>query len=191
MTMLQLLFSSRVRSKLLVKFFVSPGIGFNAREIALDLNENYSAVWKELVRLEKIGILKSEKRGASIVYSIDPGCPIGSELRSIVLKTDGIDSSIRTRLLSLKEIKAAFIYGSFASGEADERSDLDLIVIGDVDLTTFSPIIALMESDLNRPVNYAIFSEHEWKSRLETGEPFVTNIVHAPKVMLVGEVKDV
>jgi hypothetical protein len=67
---------------------------------------------------------------------------------------------------------------------------LDLIVIGNIDLSVFSPIITLMESDLNRPVNYVIYSEEEWTSKVNTGEPFVTNVRQSPKIMLVGEEHD-
>jgi len=90
--LLDRLFSSRVRAKTLTKIFLSPGIAFNAWEMAQQLSENYSAVWKELNRLEKLGILRSEKKGNAKAYSADPTCPILSELRSIVLKTEGIRS---------------------------------------------------------------------------------------------------
>jgi hypothetical protein len=50
--MLAALVSSRVRAKLLATFFLSPGEVHNAWELAQRLGENYSAVWKELVRLE-------------------------------------------------------------------------------------------------------------------------------------------
>jgi predicted nucleotidyltransferase len=185
--MLEKLFSSRVRTKLLVTFFMSPGIGYNARELALHLGENYSAVWKELVRLEGIGILTSEPRGNSKVYLVNPHCPIEPELRSMILKTEGIGSFIRSGLLNIEKIKAAFVYGSYASGEADAQSDLDLMIIGAIDLSKFAPVIAELEKDLRRSINYTVFSEEEWKSRRQSDDPFAANVVLAPKVILIGD----
>lgn len=185
--MLEVLFSSRVRVNILVAFFMSPGFGYNARELAKSLGENYSAVWKELVRLENAGILNSEPRGNSKAYTINPNCPIVPELRLMVLKTEGIGSVIRTKLSSFEEIKAAFIYGSYASGDADNQSDLDLMVIGNIELSKFAPIIAQLEQYLKRPINYLIYSEEEWKTKLESKNPFAINVIQAPRLLLIGD----
>ena len=63
--MLEILFSSRVRAKILSAIFLSPGERWNANELSHSIGERYSAVWKELVKLEKIGILSSQKSGKS------------------------------------------------------------------------------------------------------------------------------
>lgn len=185
--MLEKLFSSRVRTKLLVLFFMSPGIGYNAQELSHRLDENYSAVWKELVRLEDIGILTSEPRGNSKSYHVNPNCPIEPELRLMILKTEGIGGLLRIRLLKLEKIKAAFVYGSYASGEADAQSDLDIMIIGEIELAEFGPVIAELEKDLRRSINYTIFSEAEWKTRRESGDPFIANVMKGLKVMLTGD----
>jgi len=61
--MLETLLASRVRAKVLSAFFLSPGLPRTAWELAHALPETYSAVWKELHRLERLGILKSTPRG--------------------------------------------------------------------------------------------------------------------------------
>ncbi len=184
--MLETLFSSRVRAKLLKAFFLSPGVERNAWGLAHSLQENYSAVWKELNRLEGSGILQSQQRGNAKAYQVNLACPIAPELRSIVLKTEGIGEILRKRLRELGRIKESFIYGSYASGTADERSDIDLMVIGEVDLEEFSSLIAEEEKALNRPINYVIFSEKEWNEKIANEEPFVVNVNQSPKIMLVG-----
>lgn len=184
--MLETLFSSRVRAKLLTAFFLSPGVKMNAWEVAHALKENYSAVWKELNRLERSGILKSEPRGNAKEYQVDTACPIAPELHSIVMKTEGIGGVIRNQLSTLGKVKEAFIFGSFATGEADERSDIDLMVIGEVNLEEFAALIGEAEKKLNRPVNYVIFSEDEWNEKLAGDDPFATDINQSPKLILIG-----
>ncbi len=185
--MLEKLFSSRVRTKLLVSFFMSPGKGFNARELTLHLSESYSAVWKELVRLESIGILTSESRSNSKTYVLNPLCPIAPELRSMIIKTEGIGNTLRTGLSSMGKIRAAFVFGSYASGDADEKSDLDLLVIGDIVLVQFGAVIAQLEKEMGRPINYLIYSEDEWNTKRENADPFTLNVMDAPKIMLIGD----
>ena len=185
--MLEKLFSSRVRTKLLVACFMSPGITYNARELTLRLGENYSAVWKELLRLESIGILTSEPRGNSKAYSVNPHCPIEPELRVMIMKTEGIGNTIRAGFENLRDIKAAFIYGSYASGEADVHSDIDLMIIGTVTLSELGMVIAQLEKNVGRPINYVIYSVDEWKDKRESDDPFVANVMQAPKIMLIGD----
>jgi len=184
--MLITLFSSRVRAKVLAVFFLSPGETHNAWELAQKLGENYSAVWKELVRLEESGILAYEQSRNSKEYQINPACSIAPELRSIVLKTEGIGTVIRDALQEMVGVKASFIFGSYAAGEADASSDLDLMVIGEPDLDKLSPVISRLEKQLNRPINYVIFSEQEWNRKIAGQDPFCLNVSKSPKVILFG-----
>ena len=185
--MLETLFSSRVRAKVLAALFLSPGIERNAWELAHSLQENYSAVWKELNRLEGLGILASEQKGNAKAYQVDPACPVAPELRSLVLKTEGIGAAIRQKLLERDTVKEAFIYGSYVAGEADQQSDIDLMIIGEVNLEDLAPIITAAEQELNRPVNYVIYSQQEWNDKLANQEPFAMNVNQSPKIMLVGD----
>ncbi len=184
--MLAELFSSRVRARVLAAFFLSPGERHNAWELTQSLGEYYSAVWKELVRLERLGILNSEQHGNSKDYQVNRDCPIAPELRSIVLKTEGIGLVLTKKLQEMGNVNQAFIYGSYASAEADARSDLDLMIIGEVNLDQLAQVVSDLEKELNRPVNYVIYSQEEWHDKAALKDPFWENITRAPKVMLVG-----
>ncbi len=184
--MLTTLFSSRVRAKVVAAFFLSPGEKHNAWELAQRLGESYSAVWKELGRLEGLGILTSEQRGNSKDYQVNKACPIAHELRSIVLKTEGVGMLLKRKLQEMDSVNEAFIYGSYASGEADVRSDLDVMIIGEVKLNQLAPVISDLENELNRPINYVIYSEEEWNEKLAVNDPFVESVTRSPKIMLIG-----
>jgi predicted nucleotidyltransferase len=184
--MLANLFSSRVRAKVLASFFLSPGEGYSAWDLAHRLGENYSAVWKELVRLEGLGILTSTQRGNRKEYQVNESCPIIPELRSIVLKTEGVGSLIKKKLQEMDQVQEAFIFGSFASGEADARSDLDVMIIGEINLDRLAPIISELENELGRPINYVMYSEEEWNEKAAVKDPFWENVTKAPKIMIIG-----
>jgi len=185
--MLTFLFSSRIRAKILTAFLLAPGVDYNCWDLANLINENYSGVWKELVHLEDIGILASKQRGRSKIYQPNPGCPILPELKSMVLKTEGIAKVIHEHLFGVDAIIAAFIYGSYATGEADFLSDLDLMVIGEVNLSQFSILISELERELNRSINYVIITKADWELKIANGDPFIRNVNQSPKVMIVGD----
>lgn len=184
--MLETLFSSRVRAKVLAALFLSPGEGHNAWALSQKLGESYSAVWKELARLEKIGVFSSTQQGNAKEYQVNESSPIAPELRSIVLKTEGVGSVIKEKLEEMGSVQEAFIYGSYASGDADARSDLDLMIIGEVDLDQLAPVVSQLERELNRPINYVIFSEDEWNKKREIRDSLWENVSAAPRISLVG-----
>jgi hypothetical protein len=132
--MLEQLFSPRIRSRLQVIFFMSPGKGYNTHDLARTLAENYSAIWKELVRLAKIGILTSEQTPCVKTDNINPDCPIAPGLRSMIARTAGMEDVMRAHLSGLPAVRAAFIYGSYASGEAGrDKNAAATNLAGDVD----------------------------------------------------------
>jgi biotin operon repressor len=128
--MLQALFSSRVR--LLTLFLLNPETCFYARALAQRIGAQYSAVWKELKRLEQAGVLLSESSPTSKSYYVNPRLAILPELRAIILKTVGAGDILRRGLERSGQIQAAFVYGSFAAGDADPQSDGCISVWGQV-----------------------------------------------------------
>jgi len=184
--MLDALFSSRVRIELLTIFFMNPTARFYARELARMVDEHYNAVWQELGNLEKIGLLLSEKGARVKYYSLNQGFPIYPELKSIILKTAGLGDLLRQELQNLGSIETVFIYGSVAAGEDDAASDIDLMLVGEVDLLALAPVIASLEERLGRSINYVVYSPEEFKERKDQGDPFLEDVLKGPRVMLIG-----
>lgn len=185
--MLQNLFSSNVRVALLTHFFSHPDEQFYARELARLLEEHYNAVWRELNNLEAIGLLTSKESAGAKFYRLNPDFPIYEELRRIILKTTGLGQVLREELGRLGTVAWAFVYGSVAAGDEDLLSDLDLMLVGDVNLMALSEVIARLEDQLGRAINYLILSGPELAQRLAEDDPFMANVMAGPKIMLIGE----
>ena len=184
--MLQSLFSSRVRVKVLTHLFSHPDQPFYARSLARQISEHYNAVWQELNNLERIGLLVSEQDANVKHYRLNPDFPIHDELKRIILKTSGLGQAIREGVSGLSTVEWAFIYGSVATGEEDLLSDVDLMLIGELDLMALGEVIARLEDQLGREINYMVLTRTELARRLAEGEPFVENVFAGPKVMLIG-----
>jgi len=87
--MLEVLFSSRVRVKLLQLFWASPEIKYHSRELARITGERQNAIWRELQNLEEAGLLRSAMRGNRKEYVVDKAVPLYPELRRLILKATG------------------------------------------------------------------------------------------------------
>lgn len=185
--MLQDLFSSKVRVKLLTHLFSHPEEQFYARSLTRQVEEHYNAVWQELNNLERVGLLVSE-RGANVkYYRLNPDFPIYEELKRIILKTSGLGQFLRGTLDHLGTVEWAFIYGSVAAGEEDFLSDVDLMLVGEVDLLALSAVIARLEDQLGREISYLALDRAELVQRLADDDPFINNVLAGPKVMLIGD----
>jgi predicted nucleotidyltransferase len=184
---LQNLFSSKVRVALLAHFYSHPDERFYARELARQLEEHYNAVWRELGNLEAIGLLSSEENATAKYYRLSPEFPIYEELKRIILKTTGLGGTLREALDRLGTIEFAFIYGSVAAGDEDLLSDIDLMLVGEANLMVLSEVVAGLEDQLGRAINYLVLSRAELVQRYAEGEPFIANVLAGPKIMLMGE----
>lgn len=186
--MLQALVSSRIRVKLLTYFFSHPEERFYARSLARQIAEHYNAVWRELDHLERVGLLVSERDANLKYYHLNRDFPIYEELKRIVLKTSGLGQALRDALdrNRLGTVEWAFIYGSVAADEEDALSDIDLLLVGEVNLPVLSEVIAHLEDQLGREINYLALTRAELAQRLAAGDPFIGNVLVGPKVMLIG-----
>ena len=184
--MLERLFSSRVRIDLIAHFVLHPGSHYHTRGLEKVLHANYSAIWKELRNLEEAGLLVSEEDAGRKLFRLNQDFPLLDELRAMFLKTAAAGDRIRKALEGHDGIVAAFIYGSYALGQADAYSDLDLMVIGDVELPSLSQSLSELEAELGRPVNYIMYTLAEWRSKLANRDPFATDVQRGPRLMLVG-----
>lgn len=84
--MLELLFSSRSRARLIILFFSVPGKEYWLREAARAVDMNINAVRREVLRLEEAGILTGMKRGNQRVFHTNSDYPFFPELLTMVQK---------------------------------------------------------------------------------------------------------
>lgn len=75
--------ASQVRRTILAEFFTHPGLAVHVRELGRRLRIAPAVVGRELERLERSGILRSETIGRSRRYSVDERSEIAQQARSL------------------------------------------------------------------------------------------------------------
>lgn len=174
--MLEQLFSSRVRVKLLTTFLTNPDTRFYTRELARLLEKSPYGIQRELRRLERIGLLEAQAEANLKYYSVNKDFPIYAELKSIILKTAGMGDVLRGGLDQLGTVEEAFIYGSVAAGDEDGSSDIDLMIVGEVDLMRLSSVVSQFEDTIGREINYVVYERDELDRKLREGDAFLENV---------------
>ena len=92
-------------------------------------------------------------------------------------------------LEAVKGIEFAFIYGSFAGGRENADSDVDLLIVGDVDLNVIDAALQRLEKALGRSVNYVLYDPQEFKEKVTTKDGFISNVLDGEKIALVGDLR--
>lgn len=177
----------KTRLSVLWLFLGQPELEFRAREAARLVSSGQGAVSRELRALTAAGILTRRARGRQVSYQANAESPVFPELRGLLVKTAGVLDVLRGTLASLSgRIAVAFIFGSFAKGTFDGRSDLDLMVVGDVRFGEVVSALRQAQDELRRELNPTAYSVQEFKRRLAEGGHFVQSVLGEPKLYVIG-----
>lgn len=126
--MIESLITSQTRIKLLLKFFLNPKNSSYLRELAREFGESTNAVRHELNKLEEAKILEAEKDGRNKIYHANHKHPLFEDIRSIVLKSSGIQTVINNILHNIGDLQKAFVTGDYALGH--DSGLIDLVLVG-------------------------------------------------------------
>lgn len=181
---------SKTREKILQIFFADIDKKYYARQLEKILGLPVSNIHRELSLLEKTGLFQKEQIGNLIFYSLNKDSALFDEFKNIVFKTIGVEGTLRKELKKIEGIKCAFIFGSFAKNKEDSASDIDLMIIGDIDEDLLIQKISKIENEISREINYNIFSIADFKKGLAKKEVFLEQIVSEPKIFIIGNEND-
>ena len=183
---------TKVQQRVLGVLFGNPGRSFYANELIALAESGTGAVQRELLRLERAGLLTSNRIGRQKHYQANATAPVYDELRGLILKTVGLIDELRVALLPLLDnITAAFVYGSVAKGHDTAASDIDLLVVSDT--LGYAEIFGALEpvaTRLGRPIKPTVYSRAALRKRLQRDNAFIKRIVGQPKLWLKGQSSD-
>jgi predicted nucleotidyltransferase len=188
--MLEKLFTSKARVKILELLIFDPLSDFHLREISRRTKVSAPYVKKELAQLRKINLVKETVRGNLKLYRINKDSPIIEDIKRIFLKTDSLGCFLSEKLSELGKIDYALIYGSFARGEETENSDIDLLIIGTVDEEKLITVIGNIEKKIAREVNYILWTADEFEKRARKRHNLLLDIIDKPFIMLIGDMNE-
>ncbi len=144
-------------------------------------------LYKAINRGIRGGLLLRRTFGRTGAYEINTRSPLYPEMKALLSKVTGVAYELQRVLSRHPGVKAAFVYGSAASGHDTFASDVDLFVSGEVDEQALVDDLHTIESDLGREINVLILSSELLRRRLDSGDPFLADVWRKPRIMLVGD----
>jgi len=175
---------SKTREAILRLFFSNVDKKYYLRELERILGISVGNIRRELLMLELLGLFGREAMGREVYYSLNKNSAIFEDFKNIIYKTIGMEGSIKRELNKVEGITNAFIFGSFAKNKENLASDIDLMIIGDVDENLLISKISKLENICRREINYHLLDNKEWKEKSKKNS-FLKAIVKAPKIDII------
>ena len=145
---------------------------------------------QELSKLSKLDLLKKRKDGNRVYYQANEEHPLFSEIRNMVLKTNGLSDRLKQSLENHSDIKFAFIFGSIARSDERANSDLDLMIVGNITLRKLTDLLSGVAGQIGREINPHIFTQEEFSKRKQDKDHFLDSVLNAPKLFIIGNANE-
>lgn len=183
---------SEARRRLLSLLFGDPEREYHLRDLARRIGMSLGAVQHVVGRLEGEGVLKRRRLGNLALFSLNQEHTLYRELEAVVMKTVGIAALLAHALAEVQGVRLAFIYGSYVSvflkseSTWSTGSDVDLLVVGDVDPRRIARIAREVGARTSRQINYAVLGVKEIIGKIARRDTFVTEALSKPILPLAG-----
>ena len=161
--MLKSIITSETRIKLLLKFFLNPGNSGYLRQLAKEFGESTNSIRLELNKLSEAKILSERFEGRNRIFKANLSHPLFEEIRSIVLKSTGIDKVVSGILSKLGTLQLAFIRGDYAVG--NDSGLIDLVIVGsNINMSELERVKSKTEKLIDRKISILILDPNEFKT---------------------------
>ena len=161
---------------------------FYLRQIVRMTGAGLGPVQRELKQLTDTGIIRRFVQGHQVHFQANPDSPIFNELKSLITKTAGVAETLQSALAPIADrISIALVYGSIARGEENQRSDIDLLVVGDVAFAGVVKALRNAQETLGREINPTVYPVDEFCSRIAEEHYFIRDVLSGEKIFVVGD----
>ncbi len=194
--MLEHLFGSKTRLKLLRTLFRDPSKSYYVRELTRVLESQINAVRRELEVLVKAGIVEEivpeEKAnkfeaGATLrkYYRLNRSSILYSELDALLIKaqTLGEEHFIKQLKERAGDVKLLLLSGKFTN---DKAAPTDMLLIGALHERTIAKMVDEYEKECGFPIRYTIMAEQEFQDRRHIMDKFLYSVFEANHVKVVN-----
>jgi hypothetical protein len=204
--MIEQLFGSKTRVKLLKLFYGNPNRSFYVREITRKIDEQINSVRRELANLLNIGIIISDNTNNRLYYEVDQSYEYYAALLAIFgeagntaqpaaksAKSDEKKSPSEpakvvgnndAAMKSLGNLEVVFYTGQFTR---DERSGIDMLIVGEVNQNALQKYINELELKEGKEIRFVLMPMNEFVYRRQIRDRFITTALESKKQVILDK----
>jgi hypothetical protein len=214
MNMIEQLFGSKTRVKLLQLFYSNPNRSFYVREITRKIDEQINSVRRELANLLSVGIISSDNTNNRLYYEVNQTYEYYAPLRAIfgqggaaaaaapatkkaaaaavaagdapapAKKGMAAPNAEVEKIKALGNVEVALYTGQFTR---DESSGIDALIVGDINQHALQKFMAELEAQEGKEIRYTHMPSQEFNYRRQIKDRFISTVLTAKKQVLIDK----
>lgn len=202
--MVEQLFGSKTRVKLLQLFYSNPNRAFYVREITRKIDEQINSVRRELANLLSIGIITSDANNNRLYYEVNqeyeyyqPLAMIFGNLKAAKATTAKTPKGATAKpkadvapehplaksVRGTGRVDIAILTGQFTR---DEISGIDVLIVGDVNQSKLNKFMAELEKTESKELRYTSMPLATYQYRIQINDRFINNVLAAKKQVIIN-----
>lgn len=203
--MIEQLFGSKTRVKLLQLFFANPNRSFYVREITRKIDEQINSVRRELSNLLSMGIITSDANKHKLYYEVNQGYEHYPALSMIfggvkeakpetsskegkaeltITEEEAVpEHPLAKAIRSTGKVDLAVMTGQFTR---DEQSGVDVLIVGDVNRAKVDHFINELEKSEKKDLRYTVMPLDSFEYRRQINDRFIVGVLAAKKQVIIN-----
>jgi predicted transcriptional regulator len=190
--MIDALFGSKTRVKLLNLFMNNPGRAFYVREITRAVEEQINSVRRELANLISVGIVRAETVDNKLYYEVDTGYKFYEPLRTMFTNTEAVASETKVsanvwdkKFHALGDVRAVIFAGKLVYGS---DSAVDVLIAGDnISQIKLKNLVKSLERDSGGSLAYTTMNFNDFYYRISVRDQFIEDMLKAKHTVIIDE----
>ena len=194
--MIEQLFGSKTRVKLLYLFYGNPNRPFYVREITRKVDEQINSVRRELSNLLSIGIIVSDTENNKLYYEVNQKYEFYSPLVTIFGNAPTTGESAEDTMGATLESASARYWAPAGNVELavytgtitrDENIGLDILLVGQINKTAAAKLVEGLEKQEGKELRYAIMDTDTAEYRSSIKDRFWSDLERAKKQVIIDK----
>jgi predicted transcriptional regulator with HTH domain len=203
--MIEQLFGSKTRVKLLRLFYSNPNRAFYVREITRKVDEQINSVRRELANLLGIGIITSESNNNRLYYEVNQDYeyyralslvfggktttkPVKKKSEKAGAESEDeaeltVEHPLAQEVRGLGRVELALLTGIFTR---DGAAGIDVFIVGDVNQGKVDKFISDLEKEESKELRYTVMPNSNFKYRRQINDRFINNVLAAKKQIIIN-----
>lgn len=194
--MIDALFGSKTRVKLLHLFLNHPGQSFFVREITRTIDEQINSVRRELSNMLEVGIITSDTGDNKLYYTVNQRHGYYMALRAIFANEqidtarpaptteEGVSEQYMSAISSIPSLRLAMLSGVLVKGST---SSVDVLMVGTLPKVKVKAAMAIIEKMEGRELNYSVLTYEDFYYRLSVRDKFITEILASKHSVVIDK----
>ena len=184
---LEFLFGSKTKARLLRFFLMNPEQEFNTSEIS-EKNMLKSAQARSAINeFKKNRFILERRRNRIKYYTLNQKFPFLIELKGLFIKSNIYPQcSSLEKVKMIGDVKLALISGIFLN-YPKSKADM-VLVVNNVSRSKLKNLMSNIEAEVGREISYVLMNNEEFKYRLDMLDRFLLDFLEGPHDEIVNKI---